>query len=236
MFVQLQTQDYQRLGGIDLDFWRWFNPTSVWREGAQYPFELTMPLEQHLAPGAYRLVAGLTITGGKLVAAGGGYGVESGGVTIGWVKVPQESVPTPTEQAQSLDATLNELFALRYVEAEQTGDDEVTITLYWESLETRPDIDATIFVHLDDGNGNIVGQSDIRPHSGQYPTFIWDAGEVVQTTHTIPLNGADIETLHVWVGMYTQPDFTRLQVIQNGVANADNRVDAGKLSHLLEAP
>ncbi len=236
LFVQLQTQDYQRLGGVDLDFWRWFNPTSAWPEGAQYPFDVTIPLERRLAPGAYRLVAGLTITGGKAVDANGGYGVESGGATISWVKVPQENIPSPTEPAHAIDATLNDLFALRYAEAEQTESDAVTITLYWEGLVTRPDIDATIFVHLEDGDGNIVGQSDIRPHNGQYPTFIWDAGEIVQTTHTIPLNSADIETLQVWVGMYTQPDFTRLQVMQNGVANADNRIEVGKLSNLLEVP
>src|SRR5258708_10964569 len=97
----------------------------------------------------------------------------------------------------------------------------------------RPDFDATIFVHLIDSQGKIAAQQDARPWGGQYPTFIWDQGEIVQTDYTFDLkNVLDSGDLSVEVGMYTFPDLKRLAVTQTNIPAPDRAVHLGTLSEL----
>ncbi|MBK8431106.1 MAG: hypothetical protein IPL28_07335 [Chloroflexi bacterium] len=38
-----------------------------------------------------------------------------------------------------------------------------------------------------DGAGNLIAQQDSQPWDGRYPTTLWQVGELVAETKTIPL-------------------------------------------------
>jgi hypothetical protein len=106
--------------------------------------------------------------------------------------------------------------------------------LYWQSLVSRPPIDVTIFVHVVNPTGDIVAQQDARPWGGQYPTLIWDEGEIVQTDYVLDIGATDPGELMVRVGMYTFPGLARLPVVQHGEPVPDAFVDVGSLEDLLQ--
>ena len=60
-----------------------------------------------------------------------------------------------------------------------------TLQLYWHT-NTSPTADYTVFVHLIDADGNLVAQADSPPATGAYPTSLWDSGETIIDTRTLP--------------------------------------------------
>ena len=101
----------------------------------------------------------------------------------------------------------------------------------WESLVERPEIDATIFVHVQNASADLITGQDARPDG--YPTFIWSQGERVETDYTLNLSGLSPDDLKVFVGMYAFPDLTRLPVLQNDELVAEARVELGPLTELM---
>lgn len=232
-YLQLQTQDYQRITGTDQLIWRWIFPTSIWQPSdiVSVPYELEMP--EMLDSGAYRLVTGLYPTNGQAAFVDSSiYGNLEDAVTVGWIKVPQAEQPTPSNAAIKIDAEVGEIFQLSHFEVEAISEDQVLVKLYWNGLIDRPNIDATVFVHGLNQQGIIITQSDIRPANGQYPTFIWDEGEIVMTEHILSI--AEDDDLVLIAGMYTQPDFTRLDVLQDGEIQASQAVSLGELQSYLD--
>ncbi len=57
--------------------------------------------------------------------------------------------------------------------------DSLHLVLYWQAM-VKLDRDYTVFVHLEDKAQRIWGQQDGEPQAGNYPTSLWDPGEVVQ--------------------------------------------------------
>jgi hypothetical protein len=68
-------------------------------------------------------------------------------------------------------------------------DDNLQITLWW-TPQRQPQGDYTVFIHLLDGNGEIITQSDSRPQAGQFNTFWWHEGDIIPDKHLIPLDDA----------------------------------------------
>jgi hypothetical protein len=236
-FLQLQTQDYQRVAGDEDWLWRWLLPSTQWQADDIVPDVQTLEIPDDLPPGAYRLVAGVyvsTFVEERLPATWGLDTSPGDAATIGWAKVPQPDTPSLEESAILLDATLADTFALRDASAATRDGSQVHINLFWQSLVNRPPIDATIFVHVVNESGEIVAQQDARPWGGQYPTFIWDEGEIVQTDYVLDIGAADPGGLSVRVGMYTYPGLVRLPVLQNGVPVPDAFVNVGSLQALLQ--
>ncbi len=233
-YLQLQTQNYESIAGDDVLMWRWLYPTSVWQIGDNVPDVHTLQIEQSLQPGAYRLVTGVYVYTDSPLPAIGTFGdTLTNAATIGWVKVPQSEIPHPPDSAMSVNATLDNTFSLEAFEVTRLPNGQIHVRLYWESLAQRPDIDTTVFVHFLDQGGDIVGQSDIRPWGGQYPTFIWDDGEIVATDHIIDIGDHEPDSLTIYSGMYTYPDITNLPVIQNGEVAAERRITLGNVGDLL---
>ncbi|MEL6151453.1 MAG: hypothetical protein AAFR56_17640, partial [Chloroflexota bacterium] len=87
-------------------------------------------------------------------------------------------------------------------------DEQVSIRLVWQAFE-RPQDDYTVFVHLVDAAGNIIGQRDVMPVDGTYPTSLWAAGEFVMDLHTLPLPQTPYI---VRTGLYSQSNGQRLQI------------------------
>lgn len=230
-FLQLQTADHQRLAGDDVEPLRWLFPTSLWRTGEIVPDIHRFTVPPDIAPGAYRLAAGIYTEPERPLAAFAPDAAPLSIATIGWVKVPLPELPVE-DAGLAVDALVADALALRAVEVRALDGSQVEIALTWQALVERPPFDATIFVHLLTPEGQLAGQQDGRPLDGQYPTFIWSAGERVRTTHRIAASSAALETLRLQVGMYTFPNLARLPVIQDGQSAASNVIDLGTLGRL----
>lgn len=227
-YVQLLAQDYQRIAGsTDTQILRWLYPSTLWQSGDAVPenYRFSVP---ELAPGAYRLVAGIYPPFGEnLPAVNAANEVFDNGIaTIGWIKVPQSGDIAIPKSAVSINRIFADTFKLLAVETREISDEQVQMNLYWQSQIHRPALDATIFVHLYDDMGTIVAQNDNRPWQGQYPTFIWDEDEIVRTEHL--LNIVDTANLNVRIGMYLFPGPQNLLTDEN-----EAYVELGKLSRLL---
>lgn len=233
-YLQLQTQNYESIAGDDVLMWRWLYPTTIWQIGDNVPDVHTLYIAQPLQPGAYRLVTGIYVYTDSPLPAIGTFGdTLTHAATIGWVKVPQAEIPQMPETAISVNAVLDNTFVLDAFEVTRLDNGQIHVRLYWQSPVQRPNIDTIVFVHILDENGGIVGQSDIRPWEGQYPTFIWDEGEIVATDHTIDIGDNASDDLTIYSGMYTYPDITNLPVTQNGEDVPERHIMLGNLSDLL---
>lgn len=234
-FLQLQTQDYERISGDDEFVQRWLYPGTMWAVGARVPDVRRLSVPPDLAPGAYRLMLGAYVTNYNPLPAQSSVGQVVGNMAhIGWLKMPQEATPTLPTSDFAPEVIIADAFQLRFVEAAAQDDGQLLVHLYWESLVQRPALDATIFVHAVDENGDIAGQHDSRPWGGQYPTFIWDAGEIVRTAHVLPLGESDAASLTLRLGMYTFPGPQNLAALVNGDEVTNGLVALGALDGYLQ--
>jgi hypothetical protein len=234
-FLQLQTQESQRIAGDDVFMLRWLYPSTLWKSSDVVPDVHTLLLPPTLPPGAYRLVAGAYVLVERPLPATTPTGQTVGNsATVGWVKVPQTVAPVIPDDAIPIGTTLGNSFVLKAAAGNRLPDGKVHLVLYWQSLVQRSSLDATIFVHVTDAKGTIVAQQDARPWGGQYPTFIWDQSEIVQTDYTLDLQTAALDGLNLDVGMYTLPDVRNLPVTKDGYAVPDNVVRLGPLATYLD--
>ncbi len=76
------------------------------------------------------------------------------------------------------------------------------LTLYWQA-DRIIDLDYTVFVHLLDENGEQIAEADAPPVGNDYPTSLWQEGDVIDDTHYLEL-AADLKPgdYQVNVGLY----------------------------------
>jgi 4-amino-4-deoxy-L-arabinose transferase-like glycosyltransferase len=98
----------------------------------------------------------------------------------------------------------------------------VRVTLEWSALGEMSE-DYAVFVHLLDGEGQVVAQHDGQPGGGFLPTSSWNLGERVEDRHglLIPQDTAPGEYLLV-AGLYLPTTGERLRVLDGGGAGADS--------------
>jgi len=99
------------------------------------------------------------------------------------------------------------------------------VTLYWEAMTTPPE-DYTVFVHLLDESGTLRGQGDGPPMLGDYPTSLWEPGEVIVDEHRVTIyTDAPPRRYRLAVGLYRLADGVRQPVRDSdGVSQPDGRV------------
>jgi 4-amino-4-deoxy-L-arabinose transferase-like glycosyltransferase len=86
------------------------------------------------------------------------------------------------------------------------------VALYWQATATLPE-DYTVFVHLLDGSDALRGQGDGPPVGGDYPTTLWEPGEIVADEHAVSVHAdAPPGRYRLAVGFYRPPDGARLPV------------------------
>jgi hypothetical protein len=104
-----------------------------------------------------------------------------------------------------------------------TGDQQLTIKLYWEVLQPLLP-PHHIFVHLDAADGQTLAQQDGPPAtaSGPAPTGSWQPGEFLVTAHVLAVRPRPDDVLRV--GLYDPQTQVRLPVTMGGQAEGDNVV------------
>jgi hypothetical protein len=104
----------------------------------------------------------------------------------------------------------------------------LTLDLYWSSLSPTNE-DYTVFVHLLNEHGDLVGQGDGPPVSGRYPTSAWSPGELILDRHVVPVSNETPSGNYTLVaGLYRGSDGTRLMIDSLG-KNATDTVVLGEI-------
>jgi hypothetical protein len=98
------------------------------------------------------------------------------------------------------------------------------VTWYWRALGKAPS-GYEVFVHIDGHGLRLNG--DHTPVGGQYPTNLWEKGDVIVDTQelTVPTNYR-VGEYTMYVGLFSGSK--RLEV-KSGAQDGDNRVNAGTL-------
>jgi hypothetical protein len=106
----------------------------------------------------------------------------------------------------------------------------VDLTLYWQCVREM-DTGYTVFVHIMDSEGKIVGQWDNMPQGGGLPTTTWVSGEVISDTYEVPLaQEADPGNYTLVVGMYDGGTGRRLPATSaDGARLPDDRILLGDI-------
>ncbi len=202
------TQSDHQLGGE-------YYPTSLWRPGEVLRDSHVLTMPEDVAPGVYRLVAGM-YRYPSLEPLGG-----PADIGLLAVKDPADVQMTFPGDAQSSvdtlrisDVEFGERIMLLGYDPELL-DNGLELVLYWRA-ERPLDQNWTVFVHLVDGVGNLVAQQDSWPRNGQYPTSVWDQGEVVDDRHSLvfPSNLPDGD-YQVLIGLYSVESGERLPVLDS---------------------
>jgi hypothetical protein len=184
-------------------------PTSVWEKGDTFRETYRVPIVQDVpTPSlAYFKVSFLPSESSgdtlpPLNADGNPTGAAFGQLVVRAYQEPQVTDRTYYELAEKI--------GLVGYRIDSRADGEVRITLFWQAL-TNVERDYTVFIHLLDKEGDLVGQRDSQPNNGLSPTSIWKAGEVIEDEHVISLSPATKGGRYsVRVGLYDLKTMRRL--------------------------
>jgi hypothetical protein len=121
-------------------------------------------------------------------------------------------------EAQSVDVTFGEFVRLVGYSLPQTtvnAGEEVVLTLYWQAI-TSVAGDYTVFTHILDADGRLIGQHDGPPADGRRPVSSWLPGELIADTHAMAFRDrAYTGPATVEVGLYDPQTGQRL-LMPNG--------------------
>ncbi len=99
------------------------------------------------------------------------------------------------------------------------------LTLFWQT-EQLLTTDYTVFVHVVDHNGKMIGQWDQMPQEGNAPTTSWTVNRVVVDDYLVPLKLDEaVKPYRLLVGLYDAQTGTRLNVISTAHTVNDARVE-----------
>jgi hypothetical protein len=146
--------------------------------------------------------------------------------------MPASSAITASRTNSTLFANNIRLIGFDLNLADDTGSGKsAEVLLYWEALD-RVQRDATVFVHLYDGKGNLMAQEDGEPVHGSYPTHDWSKGEIVVDSHDLQLPTLIPPGQYsVAVGMYDAETKERVLILESdGLTLPDNRAMLASLS------
>jgi len=98
------------------------------------------------------------------------------------------------------------------------------VRLLWQSLGPLSQ-DVTIFVHAYDASGKLVATGDGPPLGGNFPTSLWQSGDLVLDEHVMVLpDTLSSSGVRVTVGLYRPEDGIRLSAIQGTTRLPDDEM------------
>lgn len=202
-------------------------PSALWQPGDVIPDVHKISIPSDLPEGVYLWGVGVYTPPRQErfpITASGGLGTPIENMWMAGVY----RVPTPhiggalPGDALLIDAQFEDHITLEGYQLSR-NEDSWNIQLYWRTAEARPRGDYTIFLHAMRGD-ELSSQQDVRPQEGRLPTWAWQPGELVVTTHALSFPADSPPTESLYVGMYSYPSLERLPVTQGGHPTEDGRV------------
>ena len=216
MAVQIAGREGEVVGQAETDV--------TWQIGQVVSITLDVPVALEALPVRAVFQAGLLSPDGswQMAASPNNRPLELP-VSLGTVKLAP-AVPIVAEPQQKVGAEFDsQLILLGYDLAMM--ETAVALTLYWQAVVPMSH-DYTMFVHVLDEGGHLLSQHDSQPINGWYPTTIWDMGEVVADTITLPLptEAGGSRPYQLAVGVYWLETLARLPVTRAGVHQPDDQL------------
>ncbi len=176
-------------------------PTRNWPPGLYLRNPLHLKIPDHIPPIRYDLNVGVYNRQNNQrlsIAAGGGTTFKLGSI---WLAGTQPRLANEPLAYFGRDISLR-----RAVYSPPAGE---SLLLYWQSGQTIEQ-NYSIFVHLLDGEGNLLGQTDGVPYDGLYPPANWQPGQIVIDRRPLPPleNKAQLNALAI--GIYDPTTGNRL--------------------------
>jgi 4-amino-4-deoxy-L-arabinose transferase-like glycosyltransferase len=214
--AHLMGPEYESYGGRDSYPAGGNYATSLWRDGdiIRDIYWLRIPRDFRApSTGKVEVTLYLHATGERLALVNPEGAREGDSVLLGPFGVvtreePEYSIPYP------LHYDLGDALALVGYHVPDVITGTLPATLYWQGLG-KTEQNYTVFVHVFDEEGNLVGQDDQEPRGGLYPTSIWGEGRIVEDRHDITISHAGSpghHRLRIVVGMYLLETMERLPV------------------------
>ncbi len=206
-------------------------PTRIWDPEKYYVETMYLPIPLDVPPLTYSLTAGLSSsTHGRLDIAGSESGllhlrdIQVAPVRPGWL---QRLNPTTASRADTADGIRLQGFDLA------TQSDDLTLRLFWESGEGISK-DWITFIHMLDGNGELVAQFDGPPLSGLQPTSQWHRDALYIDRREITLPGDLVQgDYNLRIGLYSFETGERLPLQPRDAE--DNQFEDGQLLIRLDS-
>lgn len=103
--------------------------------------------------------------------------------------------------------------------------DTLHLTLFWQTDQAITQ-DYTVFVHVLDATGAMIGQWDQPPAGGEAPTTTWQPQRLVVDDYQVPITLAQaIAPYRVYVGLYDPQNGQRLPIRASARLVTDNRLE-----------
>ncbi len=104
------------------------------------------------------------------------------------------------------------------------GQSEDRVLLCWKALQTLP-ADYTVFVHLQNASGTLIGTGDGPPMQGAFPTSMWHPEDTILDVHyLISESENDEQGKRIAIGLYKPEDGSRLPAYIGDTPIPDNAV------------
>ena len=213
-------------------------PVSSWIQGdvvIQW-FDLTLPPD--IPPLEYQVKVGMydLITGARLAPTVEGVPLPEGVITSEPFSVTRAMTPPTIEELDiprpreaNFDHKLN-LLGCDLGPLHLSPGDIVHVSLYWQAL-VKPGADYLISVYLTNDEGDVWGEILRQPLDGDYPTTLWQAGEVVRDRFDLLLDPyAPLGKHRLWVRLYDPVSQTYLRL----EGSEEEHVRVGKIRILGE--
>jgi Dolichyl-phosphate-mannose-protein mannosyltransferase len=205
-WVQLGPQDATRyVAGQDVWLGGTLYPSELWEAGdtVRQAYRLSIP-PSVAAPSLYWIRLGVMDEQGTSLALADS---DEDRAVLGPWRMMATFTPSPSHRA---DFRLGEAIRLSGYDLEQEPTrGTLRLTLYWQTNQTLS-TEYTVFVHLMDTEGHLLGQQDNPPAEGEYPTSWWLPRELVVDRHTIQLNIPYTGSMRLRIGMYDSATLTRV--------------------------
>ncbi len=213
LFAQLFGRNEAKVGQRDTYPGLGHYPTSFWEPGGVIVDDVPIPVNVEAeAPSRLRLDVGLYQRGNGRLTAVDSESNQNQSATIGWLKLlPTAAPPLP---AVTTDYYGDNVARLTGYDLERESR-HLHLTLHW-SCRAPMDRDYIVFVHLLDGDGNLLAQADGPPAGGDYPTSFWETGEIVVDRHTLDVEDVPPGLYDLQIGLYLLDTGERLPI-----SNAD---------------
>jgi hypothetical protein len=225
LYVHLFGHEGQALGQRDSYPGGGMYPTSQWRVGDIFADRYMVAVEPDgQFPVAAEVEVGIyDLDTMRLLPARDAAGQPVGRPIIGRIKVG--AATTPAWPTTSREVTLQGVRLRGYdlLEGSVCRGGQTVVRLHWQVTgDLAPDY--SVFVHLVDDQGRMLGQGDGPPLGGAYPTQYWEAGEYLIDEHVLQVAAvAGPGVGQIVIGLYDRRSGQRLPVLDaTGAPMADS--------------